>query len=48
MLKHLSILQAQYYTYIVAIILSLNKVILCSYCAKKGLVYIIIAALSSH
>jgi len=41
--------QAQRYTYIIAVILSLSKVIpLCSYCIKKGLVYIAIAAPSSH
>ena len=39
----------QRYTYIVAIILLLSKVILlCSHCAKKRLVYIAIAAPSSR
>jgi len=46
--KHPSIPQAQRYTYVIAIILLLSEVILlCSYCAEKGLVYIAIAALSS-
>ena len=48
MLKYPSILQAQRYAYIVAIILLLSEIILlCSCCAKKGLVYITIAAPSS-
>jgi len=46
--KHLFIPQAQRYAYIIAVILSLNKVILLySCCAEKGLIYIIIAAPSS-
>ena len=46
MLKHPSIPQTQYYTCIVAVILSLSEVILLySYCANKGLIYITIAAL---
>ena len=38
-----------YYAALVALILSISDVMpSCSYCIKKGLVYIIIAALSSH
>ena len=49
MLKYPSIPQAQCYTYIVAVILLLSKVILLYFCcAKKGLIYIAIAALSSY
>jgi len=41
--------QAQHYAYVVAIILSLSKVIpLCSCCVEKELVYITIAAPSSR
>ena len=47
--KHPSIPQAQYYTYIIAVILSLSKIILLySCCAKKGLVYVAIIAPSSY
>jgi len=46
--KHPLLLQSQHHTKTVAFILSSNKVIpLYSRCVKKGLVYIIIAALSS-
>jgi len=49
MLKHLSIPQAQRYTYIITIILLFSKVILLYfYYNKKDLIYITIAALSSH
>jgi len=48
-LKHPLLLQAQWHTHTVAFILSSSKVILlCSCCAKKGLVYVMIAALSSR
>jgi len=44
-----SILSTVYYTYIVALVLLLSEVIpLCSRCAKEGLVYVTIAALSSR
>jgi len=47
--KHPSISQAQRYTCVIAVILSLSEVILLySRCAKKGLVYIAIAAPSIH
>jgi len=45
MLKYLFIPQAQRYTYIVAVILLLSKVILLySCCAENGLVYVAIVA----
>ena len=47
--KYPFILQTQYYIYIIAVILSLSKVILLySCCAKKGLVYVAIAAPSGY
>ena len=47
--KHPLLLQTQYYTYTVVFILLSSKAIsLCSCCAKKGLVYIAIAALFGH
>jgi len=47
--KHPSLLQSQYHTKTVTFILSSSEVILLySCCAKEGLVYIVIAALSSH
>jgi hypothetical protein len=40
---------SKYYTYIVTLILLFSKIIFTySYCAEKGLIYIIIAALSSR
>jgi len=47
--KHPSIPQTHRYTYVIAVILLFSEVILLySYCAKKGLVYITIAAPSSR
>jgi len=47
--KYLLLLQAQHYAYTVAFILFFSKIILLySCCAKEGLVYIAIAALSSR
>jgi len=47
--KHPLLSQAQHHTYVITVILSLSKVILLySHCVKKGLVYITIAAPSSH
>jgi len=47
--KHPLLLQTQRYAKTVAFILSSSKVILlCSCCVKKGLVYVVIAAPSSH
>jgi len=49
MLKYSLLLQTQHYARMVALILSLSKVILLySYCAKEGLVYVTIAAPSSR
>jgi len=49
MLKYPLLLQAQCYTYTVAFILLSSEVILLySHCAKKGLVYVVIIALSSY
>jgi len=47
--KHPLLLQLQHYAKTVAFILSFSKVILlCSRCTKEGLVYVAIAAPSSH
>ena len=41
--------QAQYYTYVIAVILLLSEVMpLCSYCVERGLIYVAIAAPSGR